>query len=401
MAEEIPLLGQVPPFEEIYGPGAYLSPRLSFVSRGWGRGDRSYGDMLTSRFATAPGVAPTLVAAAAVTPAVARWFRLAGLPLREDCDRFVDETGHGEMLRSAVERGLRIASQFPIHEDHWASPHALNPPDLHVYLADKRAISEMVPEPFLARRRTIEGPDFFEGRVRPPPPCALKVSSRFAATAGRGTRICLTEEEVDAAREEFQGAERVVIEEYLPFDRTFCFHAAIFRDGRVGLLGATEQIIVDRSRYGGGWYGAGVDPPEAAWQAARAVTRRIADTGFCGVIGLDLGVLPDGTVRAFDINPRVNASTSGLWLAAFRPDLKTRHGRMQAWRSELPWEAAGAILESEIRAGRWLPLSARDPALDAGKGPGPMMLGVTLASSREDAIAASEEIRQRLRADIP
>jgi hypothetical protein len=401
MGEEIPLLRPVPPFEEIYGDGVYLSPRIAFVSRGWSRGDRSYADMLTGRFATAPGDMPRLVAAAAVTPAVARWFRLAGLPIREESDQFANEAQHEALLRAAIGRGWRIASQFPIYEDHWAAPHALNPEDLHCRLADKRSISELVPEPFRPRRSIVEGPDFTAGKVRPPLPCVAKVSSRFAATAGHGVRICLTPEELDAALVEFERAERVVIEEHLPFVATFCFHGAIQGGGRAALLGVTEQIIVDRSRYGGGWYGPDVNPPAPAWQAARAVMRRIAGTGFRGIVGLDLGVLPDGAIRAFDINPRVNASTSGLWLECFRPDLKSRHGRMQVWRSSLSWEETGAIVEPEIKAGRWIPLSVRDPALNDGPGPGPMMLGVTMGDSREEAMAACADIRSRLHADIP
>lgn len=401
MADEIPLLRPVPPLEEIYGDGVYLCPRISFVSRGWSRGDRSYADMLTGRFATGPGDIPRLVAAATVTHAATRWFRLAGLPIRQDCDQFANEAQHEALLRAAIGRGLRIASQFPIYEDHWAAPHALNPADLHSWLADKRSISDLVPEPFLPSRSIVNGSDFTEGKVRPPLPCAVKVSSRFAATAGHGVRICLAPEDLDAARIDFGRAERVVIEEHLPFVRTFCFHGAIRRGGPAGLLGATEQIIVNRSRYGGGWHGPGVNPPEPAWRAARAVIRKIADTGFRGIVGIDLGVLPDGAVRAFDINPRVNASTSGLWLEQFRPDLTSRHGRIQAWRSGLTWEETGAIIEPEINAGRWIPLAVRDPALNEGPGPGPMMLGVTLGDSREEAMAACADLFNRLRADIP
>ncbi|GEM_PF-4644443 len=401
MDNEVPILGRVPPFEEIYGEGVYVSPRISFVSRGWARGDRSYADMLSGRFATAPGDAPRLVAAAAVTPAVARWFRLAGLPLREDCDQFADEAQHEMHLRSAIGRGWRIASQFPIYEDHWAAPHALNPADLHCRLGDKRSISELVPEAFRPHRSVVEGPDFVAGKVQPPIPCALKVSSRFSATGGHGVCICLTPDEVDAARLEFKTAERVVIEEHLPFVRTFCFHGAMMGGGRAALLGVTEQIIVNRSRYSGGWHGPGVDPSAEAWRAAREVMRRVAATGFRGIIGLDLGVLPDGSVRAFDVNPRVNASTSGLWLQSFRPDLNTRHGRIQAWRSSLSWEAVGAIIEPEIKAGRWMPLSVRDPALNIGQGPGPMMAGVALGATREEALAVGAELRERLSADIP
>jgi len=357
--------------------------------------------MLSGRFATAPGDVPTLVAASAVTPAVARWFRLAGLPLREDCETFADEAEHESCLRAAVGRGLRVAGQFPIHEDHWVAPHALNPGELHSYLADKRSISEFVPEAIRPSREVVDGAAFVAGRVAIDVPCAIKVSSRFSATAGHGVRICLNADELDGARAEFKDAERVVIEEYLLFEATYCFHGAMMGRGRAALLGATEQIIVDRSRYAGGWYGPDVDPPPAAWDAARAVMRRIADTGFRGVVGLDLGILPDGSARAFDINPRVNASTSGLWLEEFRPDINSRHGRIQAWRSNLTWDKADAIIAEEIKAGRWIPLSVRDSALNVGTGPGPMMVGVTLADSRQEALAAADEIRARLNADIP
>ncbi|MCC6352438.1 MAG: ATP-grasp domain-containing protein [Verrucomicrobiae bacterium] len=401
MEEDIPLLPSVPPLEAIYGDRAYLCPKLSFVPRGWNRGDRWYGDMLTGRFATAPGNAPRLVAAAAVTPSVARWFGLAGLPLHEDCDRYADQADHTEHLRAAIARGLRIAGQFPLHEDHWAFPHALNAADLLIRLADKRSISEFVPEPFCPRREVFEGPDFVSGKVRPPTPCVVKISSRFAATAGRGVQVCLAPEDVEFARNEFGAAERIVVEEWLPFERTFCFHGAAYGDGRAALLGVTEQIIVHRSRYGGGWYGPGVDPPETAWRAARAVLRRIAATGLQSIVGIDLGVLPDGSVRAFDINPRINASTSGLWMADFRHEFRTMHGCMHAWRTGLSWEQASALIEPQIRAGRWLPLAVRDPAPTLAQGPGPMLLGVTLGPSRAEAIAAAEDLRARLGAEVP
>lgn len=401
MEADVPLLRRVPPFGEIYGDAVYLSPRISFVSRGWARGDRSYADLMSGRFATAPGDLPTLVAASAVTPAVASWFRLAGLPLRADCETFANEAEHESCLRAAVGRGLRVASQFPIYEDHWVSPHALNPYELHSFLADKRSISELVPAAIRPSRKVVDAAEFVAGRVAVDVPCAIKVSSRFSATGGHGVHICMTVDELDAARAEFKDAERVVIEEYLSFVATYCFHGAMMEGGRAALLGATEQIIVNRSRYAGGWHGPDVDPPPAAWEAARAVMQQIANTGFRGIVGLDLGILPDGSARAFDINPRVNASTSGLWLKEFRPDIDSRHGRIQAWRSSLTWDEAGAIIKDAIAAGRWIPLSVRDPALDVGPGPGPMMVGVTLADSRQEALVAADELRARLKADIP
>lgn len=401
MEDEVPLLEKVPPLGEIYGDGVYLSPRMSFVSRGWARGDRSYADMMSGRFATAPGDMPTLVAAAAVTPAVARWFALAGLPLRRDCETFVDPDEHERRLRLAMENGWRIASQFPIYDDHWAAPHALNSGALHSFLADKRSVSDLVPEPFRPRRQIIDAPRFIEGGFEVSLPCAIKVSSQFSATGGHGVRICLTGDELEAVRLEFKAAERVVIEEHLPFVDTYCFHGALIGGGRAALLGVTEQIIVDRSRYAGGWYGPAVKPPPVAWEAARAVMRQIAKTGFRGIVGIDLGMLPDGSARAFDINPRVNASTSGLWFMDFRPDIQTRHGRIQAWRSSLPWEEVDRIIGAEIKAGLWLPLCVRDPALNAGVGPGPMMVGVTMGDSRQEAFDATDELRARLKADIP
>jgi hypothetical protein len=222
-------------------------------------------------------------------------------------------------------------------------------------------------------------------------PVVLKASTDKPSGGGHGVWICRTSEEVDAARTALAGEERVVIEEFLDIDRTVCIHGVVYSDGSTALLGAAEEIVRN-GRWLGNWHDVQADDvPKPVRAQVHDIIAKAAAAGYCGIAGIDVARLSDGTWRVLDLNFRVNGSTAGAWLrASIEATRGSRVMQGRGWACRAGFEALVRLVGDAVRRGTLVPFGLYDPAAcDAGGLA--RVAGLVLGESRE---AIAEETRR-------
>lgn len=191
-------------------------------------------------------------------------------------------------------------------------------PAILARLNDKSELDSLVPEEARLPRRYLRLADI-DPDTLPPLPVVLKAATRRGSGAGLDVRICLDAEAWRSALAFFHSVQGylhgLVVEQFEPFQRSWCANFAIPPDGRRWFtLGVSEQLIVDGRRYVGNIKGHGYAPPEGSTALIAEVAGRAMAAGFRGIGGFDFAVAGDGRLICFDANLRINGCTTQLLL---------------------------------------------------------------------------------------
>ena len=363
---------------DLVGPGHRFVARASDRRSRWLPQDAMLRDALGGSLDLLRGSMPTLAAAATRTARVHRLRALAGLPmLDEGVETFRDAADFQARLAAfTAPGGVVVQHVFPSDElsvdRYWIDPELLS------HLNDKANLAEFVPPAAVPERRLFDVAVLDEPL---PLPCVVKAATDDSTGGGNDVVICRTPSDVDLARRRFAAARRVVVEELLAIDRSFCLNFGISRSAAVQYLGAAEQICRSDGRFAGNWIDDSAPSP-AAIDYARVAAERAAALGYCGFAGIDVAITARGPF-VIDLNFRVNASTLPLLL---RDSIRARFGPvvLRAVRMEYasdPWTA----IERDIEQGRLIPLHIYDPAGSAFPDRAPWVQGLLVRNSREEA----------------
>ncbi|HLC76481.1 MAG TPA: hypothetical protein VJB82_05205 [Candidatus Peribacterales bacterium] len=215
------------------------------------------------------------------------------------------------------------------------------PPNLVVWLNDKRNIPMYVPLAYVPTRITSfkNGAAFRSETLPVPIPCVVKVSS---SSAGDGVIVCRNAADLENAKQQFRNIKGpIFIEQYIEVRRNFCVQFGIPSDKNspIEIIGCSEQLTTSTGEFlGGVVHPHALDPDVDAISEIllREILPKIRSLGWYGVGGLDALLGQDGHFYIIDANFRMTATMvylfhvqSGLITPPFVTFTGEFHGTLQ------------------------------------------------------------------------
>ncbi len=381
----------------MFGPGVVYCPAVSFTDPGWVPDDRVILDLIAGRELAVAGRLRVLCSAAAVTAPGLQLLADAGLSVEAELITFAGPQEYGAQLDRLQRAGARLAVQHA-HPTSEIPPAAyLTSLGLLQSLNNKGELARFVPHALLPERHV------FGGATEIPPAevllargsVVLKVATDASSGGGYDVWICRTPAEVETMRGRIGRAERIVVESWFEMVQSPCLHFAVGPNGEVQYLGAAEQVSDMTGRYGGNWLDVAPTVPPAGVEAAGAVVEQAAALGYRGLVGIDVALLRDGSIKIYDLNFRVNGSTAAVLLL---PELaRTRGVRVARYRT---WRAPSfphllAVAHDAVARGILLPLATCDPRVVGMPEAQPALAGVLLGLTRAELLAHEASLAAR------
>lgn len=371
-------------------PDAVFVPRVSPDAAAWvphkAMADQ---DAFTGGCLTVAGRMPVLCHAGVATPAITDLLADAGHDLTPNRILYRDFAEMNGLIRELVaeDRVMMLQHSWPASALPGGA-RTLVAPELQSYLNDKAHLDDLVPAYGRPKRRVLT---FSAARGDlPEPPVVIKVGTALSSGAGDSVAICTTRDQVAAAMSRFAAARRLVFEELLDIRQNLCIQGAVMPDGSVRMLGGSEQITDAQGHYKGNRFDRSVPLNQTAVGLASQIIAAAAAKGYRGIAGVDIAVLRDGSVRAFDLNFRVNGSTAALLLLAGAqpaPLVQTKY-----WRCGCSVGDMLLLIRRWMNRGRLVPLSAFDPLAAGLPSERPRFSGLLLGESIADIARLEQEM---------
>lgn len=295
---------------ELWPAKAMLAARADDDSLGWLPQAPGWSDRSSAGPVCYAGSAAIVCHEGGVTPAALQLLASVGFRLPDEIIPYHDFAQMRRLVADQVRCGRRIAISYPGRALLAPAEAYVTHPDTIADLNDKASLATLLPAGGAPERRivaTAELPRALRSHRRGLP-VVLKASTPLGNGGGVDVAICRTEEELKAGCERMATAERVVIERFYEFDRTWCLHFAASERG-VAYCGAARQICDDAGTYHGNWCERDGGPGEEAIALGRHAALAGRALGYRGFLGVDVGRTADGRWLAFDLNFRNNGST--------------------------------------------------------------------------------------------
>jgi hypothetical protein len=264
---------------------------------------------------------------------------------------------------------------------------------LLAYLNDKRSLASLVPSGAASARRVIRFSRIQDLVIEGP--LVLKAATRWSSGSGGGVVIVRRPKDLVLAAERLAGAPFVVVEPFLPFQRTMCLTFAGNAEG-IEYLGAPEQIVDEEGVYQGSWFDDTRIPDEAV-QVGRAIMTQAVASGYRGIAGFDCGTVEDGSTIFFDLNFRLCGSTAGLlWFEAGARRAGAPVGRTANLVCQGGMERLAEVLQRPIDEAWFLPLGFYDGAAGPDPETPTLARGLVFGRSRAEVENRYAQIRAAL-----
>jgi len=382
---------------DLYGPGVVYNPRTSWDGHHMlRRGDDSVRDVMSGTVVTYSGRAELVCARAALPAAMRELAGIAGISCSETPLFYNTAEEFASVLRSAIERGNRIAFQHVHPPGAFPESAYCVPRELLIRLNDKANLPDWAPDGSFPARRVVSMEEAAGWPIEPGKRVVFKGSTARSTGAGGAVVIASTPDDVRSMPEQLEGCSRIVVESFEPFARTMCVTWAADQNGKVTYVGSADQVVTPEGAYSGSWVGPDFPVPEPALVIGEEIMRRAAHAGYVGFAGFDMGLLPDGRVLVFDLNFRLCAST-GILL--WYPEIRDRngpdtHARALSITTSLPYAAMVDLAREAVRQGILWPLGCFDPALSVWSGRKPALRGAVVGRNRAETEARCEALRR-------
>ena len=380
-------------FHQIYGPGLAYSGFAPPGASRWLPNDKLMMLAISGNQIVVAGDMPMLCAAGSASAAGLDLLREAGFDLPGHLRTFRHAEDYQAQLTALVESGLRIVVQH-VHppemlpaEACWIAPSLLS------WLNDKGNLADLV-APAHVPKRIVLGRDATDRRLPDLAFPFLLKAATLESTGGGALDICICRDrqELELAAEAFRGSERVVAEEWLPARRFLCLNYAVGVDGGTSYLGGAEIVNDPSGRYLGNWLGEDLAISTGSEILGRRIAEQGASLGFRGCLCVDVAELPDGGLRAFDLNFRICGSTvSLLAFKAVRQVTGARVARFRTWSRAGDFSELVASARQAMRSGFFMPLGSFDPQPHGSSG-ATRISGLILGDDRAEVLRRAAEL---------
>lgn len=380
---------------DVFGAGHVYNPSASFRSPGWLPTPRSVLDFLTGGQLSVVGQMTAVCHRRVSTERALDVLGDAGLAVPADLARYDSQESYRSLLVDLMRARRPIVLQH-VHDEEELSPDACwVPPGLLRFLNNKANLGRLVPEDHVPEREVVSVDALVTGRT-PHLPLVLKVATDLTTGGGCGVRICRSTADLVAAHQLFSSCSSVVVERFIEMTSNLCVQFVALADGEVRYLGTAAQVSDREGGYHGNWLDTVAEPPALAIDLGREIMGRGMGAGYRGFAGFDMGVDTAGQIWVFDLNLRLNGSTTGLLLlrAGFdqlgAPVMRTR-----SWTAGVGFADLARAVRAATARGELLPFCLYDP----GDGPTPGRLGgAVLGRSRQEVCQRESDLAARLEA---
>jgi hypothetical protein len=383
---------------DVYGAGHVYNPIAPERGDDWIRSDPNNVGLGVARRLPIAGALPILCTPAAASTRGFELLEAAGLRRPEHLVLVDSPESQRAALKKLACTHPRVALQHAYPVDELPQTAWWIPPELLSFLNNKANLTKLVPDGHTPRREVVPIADLSpEHPAIRHYPVFVKVATDLSTGGGTAVRRCRTPVELVAVRAEFANQPSVVVEEEFEFDRSFCVQFAIAHDASVRYLGAAEQIVNERCGYSGSWFDLRAEADAGFMDIGTAISEVGGAMGYYGIAGYDMARRTDGTVIVFDLNFRINGSTTPLLLSQSVLDAHHRPV-MRSGR----WQGSGSfedLRETTLRASNegWLTPYATVEPQDASNPDAHPLLGALIAgTSREDVDARDAQFRAML-----
>lgn len=387
---------------EVFGPAPVFNPRASFSHYGWLPRDAPALDRMTGGMLAAAGGMPTICSTSVVTATALELLAEAGLPPVDAVLTYADEAEYHQQIAAVVAGSRPIVVQH-VHrvEEIPASSHYV-PRRVLAFLNNKAHLEDLVPDGAVPSRRLMRPAQLVDlavgSRWRP---VVIKAATDRSSGGGHAVVLARSPDDAGRAARKFAACRRVIVEEFLDFQRTFCLNFVLTWDETIVYLGAGEQVVTDSGEYRGNWFARDRQPPVEAVEIGHEIMRRAAWRGYCGFAGFDVGVTPDGRVKVFDLNFRINGSTKALlFLRGVQEAFaESAVGLLTTLRCRRPFVHARDVTREALHRGIFVPLATYDPPPIPGTSDASAVSGLVLGDSRQHVLANLAYLASRGLAD--
>ncbi|MDO8499131.1 MAG: ATP-grasp domain-containing protein [bacterium] len=192
------------------------------------------------------------------------------------------------------------------------------PPDLSIWLNDKKNMADYVPARYLPKRfyQFASGVEFMAADIQTIP-CVVKVSS---SCSGDGVAICHSSNDVERAKRKFKWIRgNIIIEEYINSIHNIGIQFGIpyHKNHPIEIIGYNQQLVGKNNEYLGGKidYHDKVPGIGAAYKILLAqILPEIRRRGWYGVGGFDVLLDAAGGIYFIDANLRMTAATPYIFM---------------------------------------------------------------------------------------
>jgi len=349
---------------DLCGPGHVFNSRIPDNAAEWALGSPGTADAVTGNQFTVVGRMPVLCSAGVATRAGLALLREIGFNLEADIVTFTDETDRLKRMKSLAEEGFAFIDQHvqPDANLHpgvsWVGSSTLS------FLNNKRNLHRMVPPPYLPPRELCD-PSSLTRHAKQPGrfPLVIKAATEKSTGGGTSVLLCHNESELKQAQELFSPCETVVVEDFIAMHKNLCMNYAVFPDGKIEYLGATQQIVNDKLDYKGNWLGPDTDLPTDLIKVGWEVMTRAWHRGYRGFAGFDAAVMDNGAFCIYDLNFRFNGSTTPLLLYdALVKQSGMPIAKYSAWKYAGRFDQMIRSLIQALEKHGFIPFSTYEPA---------------------------------------
>lgn len=301
---------------DLHPPETVLAPRTTWERAKWSVIEPYRLDFVTGHTLPVMGSMP-LICHRAVAAAVGLEFLSAcGLPTPQNIEIFDAEEEAIALAAARIRRGERLVYAYPLPDEVSSDSSVLVPVDAYAFLNDKRNLPELAGADRVPQRRVLSFAGIRDWKG--PLPAYLKVAIAGANGGGHDVRYCVDLKSWADALDAFRlrgGSEpqEVIVEEAVDIGTCWCMGVAVLDDG-VRFLGGAAQTFSAPAVQKGNRIDPSDAPPGEAVEAALEIAERGRSRGYRGIAGFDMALDANGRLYVFDLNFRLNASTTALLL---------------------------------------------------------------------------------------
>jgi hypothetical protein len=345
---------------DLFPQGTVFAPRSSAEQTKWVYSATMSLDTATGNTITVMGRMPLICHRAVATPQIQEFLGLAGHTLPSDMDVYDSEEESVALALERARTGERLAYIYPPPSELQTLPCFLVPVPEYNFLNDKSHMPLFVDPRFLPSRQLFP-PDALDELAASIPiwPVFVKVAFPGASGLGSDVRFCPNAQSWSDAlewlRDRCAGISAVIVEEAVDILTCWCLNVGVLETG-CRYLGAAIQLFDAPARQWGSRIDPDDQPPAQAVELALTIAEKARSRGYLGVCGFDIGVSPKGEVFVFDLNFRLNGSTTQLLLhdaATARAGARVS----QSWQRVIPGPLEPLLerLTPFADAGRFVP----------------------------------------------
>jgi len=377
-----------------FGSDIVYCQRISPTACRWLPFEAPSMDMMTGGSLSITGEMPHVCSAAVSTPKALQLLKDAGLPVPgKDLFRYRDKGDYIRLLRELSRKGKKVAAQYLHDGSELPVSNCWIPPAVHSFVNNKANLGAMVDACCLPRRAIVPFTGLAGHLSSHPLPLVVKAVTDESTGAGLDVVICETPCDVRRAEELFGICEYVVVEEFLQISRNLCLNYAVTPMGETIFLGCAEQLSDRNGLYLGNWLGDGIEAPAEAVEIGARVVMKGFNLGYFGLVGIDMAVLNDGRIMVFDLNFRINGSTTPLLLAK---SVMATFGRplirVDRFVGTGAYQEMIDVVYGEMGKGKLVPVASYDPEAGGYPAGQPRLIAMVLGETRDEVDEYKREL---------